>query len=147
MCLVIILCALILIVNIKNNLKCPIQYGHDLTGECCPFMLVFIFGEVAGGDRISLCSPGNSGIYVDQRSACLCLLNDGIKGVSHHVQPCQRFNYIMVYCIIRKVTNFFSGVFFLFCLLLETGFGCVAGCPGISSVDLTEIHLSLPTQC
>jgi hypothetical protein len=35
-------------------------------------------------DRVSLCSPSCPGT---QKSACLCLLSAGIKGVRHHTQP------------------------------------------------------------
>jgi hypothetical protein len=52
-----------------------------------------IFGGGVVRDRVSLCSSGCPGThFVDQawpriqKSACLCLLSAGIKGVHHYAQ-------------------------------------------------------------
>jgi hypothetical protein len=63
-------------------------------GQNNVFCFLGFFFFLVFRDRVSLCSPGCPGAhFVDQaglktqKSACLCLLSAGIKGVRHHAGP------------------------------------------------------------
>jgi hypothetical protein len=67
-------------------------FGFWYLGVWCLVFLVFGFWFLVFRDRVSLYSPGCPGThFVDQagqtqKSACLCLLSAGIKGVCHHAR-------------------------------------------------------------